>query len=753
MRITNFLLALCLGALGTLTVSDTPTSEACMGSTTSVCTVSQTSCLKTMVFSKSVPLSIIKPAATSISFDVQSSLFINCPTQTNCGTACAGGGAVPVGASIGISLFPFGGPQTPPPSGSGSISTNAGTMTMPACMGGVFNSYVVPINVPASTATGCYSVVGRAVVAFSDGTTLTQNGDTIVCLVEPAPGNPTVPRLNLELMTTSFPRVSPGDQHATTYRITNNDPTFPVTLTGFANSKQNAIKPLGGNEFQGVYAISNLFGDDYPIAFDPGSCIPLPSHPFTQPEISMPVPILGPGMMTTITVRIRSYGQCASGSCSESTLRVEGTFGDGSPAKACSGMALFADTSVPTTGCATGVNDCNMNGIPDAVDIFNNPSLDLNFNALPDQCEVPILQLSAPQLSKRTFIPTELIQLSLVSNGPAPVSNVWVNGLPMSSPNGINWVGQIPAASTIGPHTLYVMGKDVNGKLASNIATYRVMGNVAGDFDGDNKADLAVFRPSNNTWYILGSSMGFVAINHGLNTDVLTPGDYDGDRRTNIAVWRPSNATFYPDTSPSNGFGAFPWGQNGDRPVIGDYDGDGRTDFTIFRPSNGTQYTYDSLANLVRATQFGVSGDVSVPGDYDGDGRTDVCVWRPSSGVFFLIKSVNNTFFAIAWGQSSDRPIVGDFDGDGKNDQVVFRPSAGVWYINQSSNGSLLAINWGLASDTPVAADYDGDGKTDVAVFRPSTGVWYVNQSSNGALVATQWGLGSDTPIPSTFVP
>lgn len=80
-------------------------------------------------------------------------------------------------------------------------------------------------------------------------------------------------------------------------------------------------------------------------------------------------------------------------------------------------------------------------------------------------------------------------------------------------------------------------------------------------------ADLAVWRPSTGTWWVMGGQGSQqVSVQWGLSTDKPAPGDYDGDGKFDAAVFRPSNAIWYIQRS-SSGVQIQQFGASGDRPI------------------------------------------------------------------------------------------------------------------------------------------------------------------------------------------
>lgn len=153
---------------------------------------------------------------------------------------------------------------------------------------------------------------------------------------------------------------------------------------------------------------------------------------------------------------------------------------------------------------------------------------------------------------------------------------------------------------------------------------------VTADFDGDLKTDFVVIRPDeagitpNYRWYALYSNFNFgfgYFISWGTAGDIPVPGDYDGNGKADFAVFRPSDGNWYilnstnQNLPPSMTSGA-QWGINGDIPQPADYDGDTLTDFAVFRPSNNTWYIRNSATNTATITPFGTAADKPATAPY-----------------------------------------------------------------------------------------------------------------------------------------
>lgn len=279
----------------------------------------------------------------------------------------------------------------------------------------------------------------------------------------------------------------------------------------------------------------------------------------------------------------------------------------------------------------------------------------------------------------------------------------------------IYWYTSINGSSTTGVGQL--------GDAATDFVTPE-------DFDGDGRDDLVVWTPGAPTvanFKILQSSNNTVRVEYFGQTgdDPAIVGDYDGDNKADPAVFRcpavgagDGQCFFFFRGSLNNPAGNVtyvPWGfgEDGDFfPYVGDFDGDGKNDFCIQRanptsPSNG-QFVLLKSAGGVEYINWGLSSDFLIPGDYDGDGKTDLCVRRTQAGQrqHYILTRTGATS-QVAWGITGDTSAPGDYDGDGRQDLAIWRPSANpaqnfFWVLN-SSNGSVTLFEWGQQNDFPVA--------------------------------------------------
>lgn len=251
---------------------------------------------------------------------------------------------------------------------------------------------------------------------------------------------------------------------------------------------------------------------------------------------------------------------------------------------------------------------------------------------------------------------------------------------------------------------------------------------VGGDFDGDNVWDPAVWVSGNPGRYKIKLSSRPadappVEIEYGKTGDDPThAGDYDGDGKFDLALYRAgANAG---DTSYMfirlSGDGSeriLPAGVNGNFASGGtDFTGDGAADIAVQSNAGGGVAHFDirngSNGVVVNSFNFGSPSDVIVAGNHTGNAQADVTTVQGSGGnVQWTTRdgATGTVQPAVIFGTSAtDYVLSGDFDGDGLDDYSIWRPSATAGQTKFSIRPSATPatpfdVFFGQNGDYPVA--------------------------------------------------
>jgi hypothetical protein len=168
------------------------------------------------------------------------------------------------------------------------------------------------------------------------------------------------------------------------------------------------------------------------------------------------------------------------------------------------------------------------------------------------------------------------------------------------------------------------------------------------DFNGDGRADLFLYNATNDVnrgrWYRAVSnadeSFGFIAGEIvWANNWTITPGDFNGDGRTDLFLYRSSGEWYRvfftgAGTNYETGLWSPDWTLS-----RGDFNGDARTDLFVYNSTTGRWFVVISEANGSLSYHGGTVNwsagwQISVT-DIDVDGRADLVLYNPADGRWF----------------------------------------------------------------------------------------------------------------------
>jgi hypothetical protein len=247
---------------------------------------------------------------------------------------------------------------------------------------------------------------------------------------------------------------------------------------------------------------------------------------------------------------------------------------------------------------------------------------------------------------------------------------------------------------------------------------------VAGDWNGDGGTDIGVYRGNTFLLAVLKLTVTrpcFVcapivtattdplpAFTFGQVGDLPIAGDWDGDGKHDVGVFRNGEFFLRQPITPLSVISPifitinFSFGQAGDKPLAGDWNGDGVDTVGFFRAIGGRFFLRNSntAGNPdISILNLGDVGDHPVAGDWNGDGKDTIGIFR--NGQFQLSNSAVSSSdgaadIVFSFGQAGDLPVAGDWNG------LNIPPISGV---NDPASGSSRSGHTQVFTTTCSDAD------------------------------------------------
>jgi murein DD-endopeptidase MepM/ murein hydrolase activator NlpD len=203
--------------------------------------------------------------------------------------------------------------------------------------------------------------------------------------------------------------------------------------------------------------------------------------------------------------------------------------------------------------------------------------------------------------------------------------------------------------------------------------------------------------------------------------EVPLAGDWDGDGRDSVGLYRRSDATFHLLGDEGTRYQPIALGEPGQAdawPLAGDFDGDGRDTIGLYARDRGTFVVLLSSGEASDPVAVGTSGDTSglpVVGDWDGDGRDAIGVYRQSDGAVVLLDDDRRPLAPghLGTGGAETFPVAGDWDGDGRDEVGLLRRDEGRFDLPVPEPDDPDAVRTvgvdGGPDVLPVAGDWNGE--------------------------------------------